>query len=431
MVLALIESNNQKRIVSSEIGQIKQQIRKCQEYTNCIIPDIPNEHVTAKFQEELENAHTMMVSFKQLRTDEFEMLRKQEASLNREIDLITRRAKEIERKKEVTKEKEAQYKERLTRKEEINDNRQQAVQKFQNFVGKHGHCGSWNTVDHSVFVKTWKKIKGSVVSLDDDQLENESEVMDQFQQALPGRTIEDIRTHLQWYRRYFLLEHGQRTAIEKWKKDKRKRLEDYQSLQVDKEIIELEKKGKFGEKINQHAAAKRERIDKWKKERDEANERRRLQEIVMKEKAEKLRKKEMAERRKILQERNLQRQRDSDAIKRARQQEKEMEIEYKRRKGAEANAKVKDLTAQDIVSRTQKARERQEAERMKSLEEQIKETQRKQRNDQLADWDPTRVYQPTSSHQRRLMATEDPSQPKRTFILQPGGRAQASWRAGL
>ena len=124
-------------------------------------------------------------------------------------------------------------------------------------MGKHGHCGSWNTVDHSVFVKTWKKIKGSVVSLDDDQLENESEVMDQFQQALPGRTIEDIRTHLQWYRRYFLLEHGQRTAIEKWKKEKRKRLEDYQSLQVDKEIIELEKKGKFGEKINQHAAAKR------------------------------------------------------------------------------------------------------------------------------------------------------------------------------
>ena len=58
----------------------------------------------------------------------------------------------------------------------------------------------------------------------------------------------------------------------------------------------------------------------------------------MKEKAEKLKKKEMAERQKILHERNLQRQRDSDAIKRARQQEKEMEMEYKRLKGAEANA---------------------------------------------------------------------------------------------
>lgn len=46
----------------------------------------------------------------------------------------------------------------------------------------------------------------------------------------------------------------------------------------------------------------------------------------------------MAERRKILHERNLQRQRDSDASKRARQQEKEMETEYKRMKGAEANA---------------------------------------------------------------------------------------------
>ncbi len=49
--------------------------------------------VTAKFQQELENAHNMMISFKQHRSEEFESLRKQEASLNREIDLITRRAK--------------------------------------------------------------------------------------------------------------------------------------------------------------------------------------------------------------------------------------------------------------------------------------------------------------------------------------------------
>ena len=158
----------------------------------------------------------------------------------------------------MAKEKEAQSNGRLARKEEILDNRQQAVQKFQNFVGKHGHCGSWNTVDHSVFVKTWKKLKGnSVASFEDDQLEEDIELMDQFQEALPGRTMEDIKSHLVWYRSYFVLEHGQRTAIEKWRKDKRKRLEEYQSQQVDKEIIELEKKGRFGEKINQHAAAKR------------------------------------------------------------------------------------------------------------------------------------------------------------------------------
>lgn len=108
VILALIESNNQKRIVSSEIGKIRHQTKKCREYTNCIIPDIPNEQwvffyqwcglhnlssVTAKFQQELENTHNMMISFKQHRSEEFESLRKQEASLNREIDLITRRAK--------------------------------------------------------------------------------------------------------------------------------------------------------------------------------------------------------------------------------------------------------------------------------------------------------------------------------------------------
>lgn len=50
----------------------------------------------------------------------------------------------------------------------------------------------------------------------------------------------------------------------------------------------------------------------------------------------------------------------------------------------------------------QQAREKADAERMRSIEQRIKETRRKQRNDQLADWDPTRLYQPTSSHQRRV-----------------------------
>ena len=63
---------------------------------------------------------------------------------------------------------------------------------------------------------------------------------------------------------------------------------------------------------------------------------------------------------------------------------------------------MKELTAQEIMTRRQQAREKADAERMKSIEQQIKETRRKQRNDQLADWDPTRLHQPTSSHQRRV-----------------------------
>ena len=63
------------------------------EYSFIVINLFEFSSVTAKFQEELENAHNMMVSFKQLRSEEYEALRKQEASLNREIDLITRRAK--------------------------------------------------------------------------------------------------------------------------------------------------------------------------------------------------------------------------------------------------------------------------------------------------------------------------------------------------
>lgn len=217
--------------------------------------------VTAKFQQELETAHSLVSEFKKLRTDEYEEICKQEASLKREIDLTTRRATEIERNKEASHEKENLHKKR-TLKNGMNasNSRDEAVQQFQDYVAKHGHCGSWNMVDHSVFIKTWKRVcsqeyKDNVADV--ESLEHDAAVMDEFQQALPGRTMKDISEHLQWYQRYYKLEHGQRTAIQKWKKERKKRLEEYRSGQLKKAAVAQETNAKSNEKINVIAATKK------------------------------------------------------------------------------------------------------------------------------------------------------------------------------
>ena len=201
-----------------------------------------------------------MSEFKKLRTDEYEEICKQEASLKREIDLTTRRATEIERNKEVSHEKENHYKKRSLNTGNASNGRDQAVQQFQDYVAKHGHCGSWNMVDHSVFIKTWKRVcsqeyKDNVADV--ESLEHDSAVMDEFQQALPGRTMKDISDHLQWYQRYYKLEYGQRTAIQKWKKERKKRLEEYRSGQVKKAAVAHENKAKSNNKIDVIAAKKK------------------------------------------------------------------------------------------------------------------------------------------------------------------------------
>ena len=57
------------------------------------------------------------------------------------------------------------------------------------------------------------------------------------------------------------------------------------------------------------------------------------------------------------------------------------------------NICVSDLTARDVYSRRCQVLEKKEEERAKMIEKHIKETKRLQKNDLLASWDPTRVYQ--------------------------------------
>ena len=89
---------------------------------------------------------------------------------------------------------------------------------------------------------------------------------------------------------------------------------------------------------------------------------------------------------------------------------------------------------------------RRQREREDKLQEEIDKLKRQRKNDQLASFDPTRLYQrwaklillytdsKFSTMAQRIRATTDRDKSTnngRSFILHRGGRAQVSWRAGL
>ena len=76
----------------------------------------------------------------------------------REIDALLNRATLYERE-EPSKSKPS-YSNPLRKSDYFGhvDNRPQAVQKFQDFLAKHGPMGGWNSVDHNNFIRAWEKL---------------------------------------------------------------------------------------------------------------------------------------------------------------------------------------------------------------------------------------------------------------------------------
>merc|ERR1719270_1260082 len=106
--------------------------------------------------------------------------------------------------------------------------------------------------------------------------------------------------------------------------------------------------------------------------------------------------------------------------------------EDRRKRANEVNQKIKETTAKEIYARQIEVNSRKQQEREAKIKEEIDRLKRQKRQDNLADFDPSRLYQSTMSQRIRLTAKEEkPAKTGRNFILQSGGRAQVSWRNGL
>ncbi|KAJ7348752.1 hypothetical protein OS493_039278 [Desmophyllum pertusum] len=84
-----------------------------------------------------------------------------------------------------------------------------AVAAFERFLAQTGgHRGGWDDYDHQLFLKLKCKHK------------NHEAFMRAAGSGIPGRSVDDVRQHDEWYSEYLILKESKKKAIQEWKEDK-------------------------------------------------------------------------------------------------------------------------------------------------------------------------------------------------------------------
>ncbi|XP_074033693.1 uncharacterized protein [Leptinotarsa decemlineata] len=246
---------------------------------------------------------------------------------------------------------------------------------FIDFVNQSkGHENGWRKEDHQLFLRFRKKFKNA----EDAALE--------LHETLPDLSVEEIKHHEEWYKRYLILQKKKKDAIKKWKKSK---AGNEHSSSRDGTVAEPT----FVPK-QQNTEEVRKKLSEWKLEKHlqqlqveqetrQAQEQRRKELQAQKQKrAEELRKlvDEWKSTRAILEQKEI------EHMQLAAEQEK-------KRRAAEANMMIKQFQSQDdlYISKMLRARKKEDA---------SKPTRSK--SSQTASRDPRRLLKPTKQWINRV-----------------------------
>nr|XP_023013623.1 coiled-coil domain-containing protein 112-like [Leptinotarsa decemlineata] len=246
---------------------------------------------------------------------------------------------------------------------------------FIDFVNKsEGHENGWRKEDHQLFLRFRKKFKNA----EDAALE--------LHETLPDLSVEEIKHHEEWYKRYLILQKKKKDAIKKWKKSKAR---NEHSSNRDGTVAEPT----FVPK-QQNTEEVRKKLSEWKLEKQlqqlqfeqetrQAQDQRRKELQAQKQKrAEELRKlvDEWKSTRAILEQKEI------EHMQLAAEQEK-------KRRAAEANMMIKQFQSQDdlYISKMLRARKKEDA---------SKPTRSK--SSQTASRDPRRLLKPTKQWINRV-----------------------------
>ncbi|XP_056644874.1 coiled-coil domain-containing protein 112-like [Diorhabda sublineata] len=201
------------------------------------------------------------------------------------------------------------------------------VREFMDFIRKSGgHENGWSKDDHQLFIKFRNKFKDTAV------------VCQKINEIFPDKSIEDVKSHDEWYKRYLLLKKNKQEALKRWQdsKNKKTRLVITQNNIPNNKIV-----------LKQPQEDLKEKLKKWQSER-EAKMRNSLLMDELKEE----RKRELDNLRKKKNEEVKKAVKEWKAIKISLEQENQLKRKYleeqeKKRKAAEANKLIKQFQTQD------------------------------------------------------------------------------------
>ncbi|CAL8344812.1 unnamed protein product [Lota lota] len=300
------------------------------------------------------------------------------------------------------------------------------VRALESFLHKTGGLyGGWDQYDHQAFLKVWTRHAGRPA------LRKEATLY------LPGKSLQEVEQHEDWYRELLDLQDQKREAIQRWRASRLR--EQHARRQGQEEVEETERMEEAKNQAQQHRAEEERveaarQLEEWKQEkrsREELEEKQRLvEEVHQRRRAKEERRRQMEVKLLVEEQLRLKREEEEEQERR-RKEEGQREAEERRR---EATIGIKRFWGRDLHKvgtklQEKQLKEQQQVERQKKIAARMKE-----KVEGHMGRDPSRLTRPTKGWEERMKSVE-PSGGEGGrgggFLMQISHRAVPTWRQGL
>ncbi|KAJ7994367.1 hypothetical protein DPEC_G00265120 [Dallia pectoralis] len=282
--------------------------------------------------------------------------------------------------------------------------------------GKHG---GWDQYDHQSFLKLWTRCNGKPAYRKEALF------------YLPGKTLQDIGQHEQWYLEFLHLQEEKKKAIHRWKEEKQEeRAMRLQQQEAQESAARREKEAKAEAQQRQAEEERREsaaRLEEWKRQRrlciEKEEEQRLTEEIQQKRRAKEERRRQL-EVKLALEAHIHQKQEEEELASRRREEEEQADMEEKRRLAGQSIKRFQERDFQKIETKVQERldKEKHDLEKHKRL------AKLKEKAEAGVSRDRGRLCRPTKGWEER---TKEIGPTGGGPVLQMFHRAVPSWRQGL
>ncbi|XP_029915148.1 coiled-coil domain-containing protein 112 isoform X2 [Myripristis murdjan] len=283
-----------------------------------------------------------------------------------------------------------------------------------------GPNGGWDEYDHKAFLRVWTKHSGQPAYRREAKL------------YLPGKMLEDIERHEEWYQELIHLQDRKREAIQRWKASKEQERQARMQRQQEVEQTEgKEKEGKTQAQQHRDEEERREaarRLEEWREERrrkEEQEEEQRLAEEIRKSRRAKEERRRQLEAKMAVEKQLRLRREDEEEQERRRREKEQREMEERRREAAVGIRcfQERDLHKVEAKLQLKQLKEQQEVERQQRIT-----TKMKEKVEGHISRDPSRLTRPTKGWEERMKHIGPSGGGP---VLQMFHRAVPSWRQGL
>eukprot|EP00062_Callorhinchus_milii_P012378 gi/632959352/ref/XP_007895572.1/ PREDICTED: coiled-coil domain-containing protein 112 [Callorhinchus milii] len=410
------DRKTEKTKIQQQLGKIHHNVKRFQSQ----LKDVkPTPEFVEKLKEMMEVVENAISAFKEEQRQIYEELMKEEKITGQEISALEKKIEVWAVIPLATKAPKAS----LAKRSSIHsgaDNVLAEAAEFDRFLQQTGgRQGSWDDFDHQNFLKVWTKHKGK------------PSFIEEALQYLPGRTEEDIKFHEQWYQEFRFLEERKKEAIEKWKTKKQlereKLLKKQEHAQDRLEAMTQVQKENARLRLEKERKEKQTQVELWKKRKEleliQETEKQKMEEMDRMKKQSKENQRRLEVKR-ILEDFAQQKMEQEEFLQLEAKMKDEAEIEERRMFAAREIFKFQDRDLQKLKNKLAEKQAKQEAE----AEHEKRLRKLKERVDSQIQGDPSRLFKPTKGWEEHIKERGPTGGGPVLYIPH---RAVPSWRQGI